>query len=140
MERTQHILIEGLLQTDLIGDVVIEQGEDVEIISSFRRRRHAQHEIGFGEVVNDRAIVVCTRMMSLIDEDVIKIIGLVPLHHMATQRVDCREHILCVMLLTVTGEQTEFALVATEHTLIRFASDLRIVSRLATYSMRFGWN
>ena len=46
MERYEHVFCQRLMEADFIGDMMMKQFVDIEVVGSFRRGRHAQPEPG----------------------------------------------------------------------------------------------
>ena len=87
MEGCQHVILEGILQGNLKGNNVVEQGEDVIAIGSVRRCRHTQIERRI-KVLHDPLIAARSRTMGLVHHNVIECRG-VKLFQVAN---DCRTH------------------------------------------------
>ena len=73
MERRKHIVFERILERDLKCDDVIEQLKHVVTIGSIRSRRHTEIKLRLKEA-HDLLIAGSTRAMSLVDNDVVKVI------------------------------------------------------------------
>ena len=71
VEWAEHVLFKRPLETDLIGDVVAEQVEDVPAVVAFRGRGHAEQEFRC-EMVDDALVRFGCGMVSLIDENVVE--------------------------------------------------------------------
>lgn len=46
MERYEHVFCQRMMEADFIGDMMMKQFVDIEVVGSFRRGRHAQPEPG----------------------------------------------------------------------------------------------
>jgi len=59
MKRAEEIFFKRLLQTDLTGDVMVKQFENIKIVHSLRTGRHTEPEPGI-EIGHDLLITSCT--------------------------------------------------------------------------------
>ena len=71
MERTDELVLHRLLESDVIGYVVVEQAVDIIIISPVWGGSHTEQELRL-EMVDYRLIGRGTRMMYLVDQDVLE--------------------------------------------------------------------
>ena len=71
MEGSEHPFIEGVVETDLVRHVVVEEVEDIKVVSALGGRGHPQKERR-GEVFNDALIRGRPGSVGLIDRDVVE--------------------------------------------------------------------
>ena len=103
MKRTQHPFFEGILETNFIGDLVVKELKDVEVVISFRCRRHPQ-EKGRLEVVQQGLVSGPTRVMNFVDQNVIKSIrGKLGITLFLGQSLDGRKEVLGLPIVLAPG-------------------------------------
>lgn len=75
VKRGEHVLAQSVLQGDLIGDHMVEQGEDVIAIGSIWSRRHAQAKLWL-KVLENALVALRPYAMGLINDDVVEQLGI----------------------------------------------------------------
>ena len=103
VKRTQHPFFEGILETNFIGDLVVKELKDVEVVIPFRRGRHPQ-EKGRLEVVQQGLISRSPRMVHFINQNVIKSIrGKLGITLFLGQGLDGRKEVLGLPIVLAPG-------------------------------------
>ena len=74
VKRREHVLAQSVLQGDLVGDHMVEQGEDVIAVGSIGGRRHAQAKLWF-KVLENALVALRTYAMGLVNDDVVEQLG-----------------------------------------------------------------
>lgn len=74
MERTEQIFFQSFLQSDLTGNVMIEEFIDAFAIGTLGCCRHAKPEFRF-EIIKDLLVGICGCPVHFIDDNPVKMIG-----------------------------------------------------------------
>ena len=115
MERTQKILFQCGLQTDFVGNVVVEERIDVGTVRAVGTCRHAEPELRH-EMRHDLAIALSRRTMHFIDDDDVERRRIESLEHMfARERLHRCEDAVRIPFIAAAAKKSVRTIVHAEH-------------------------